>query len=581
MIDKKLLYGPLYGLPDPGVTSSLDQDILVTSRGDIATRILSMRPRYFALQALWNATAPINKLPNEILLEIISLANPRRQPASEPGLPPVQIPDPYPIGVPCWLPLMLVCRHWYAIILSNTRLWRAIDIYRNPNHFIFALKHSGKTTFDLAIHYPRATRFIVPALAPIASRLSKLLLPRLCCGLLRPVFLLLLESWPRLEGLTVLREPCNPQTCSSIPPMLEFPLERFPMLSTLRLSAMAISWNTGLISRMRRLELSDCSHAGPQISFDAFLDVCEACPDLEELRMHNFLSTACSDRSRAPRRTVALPKLKDFGFRDEPSLVSQLLSNLHLPYDARIHIGSDLEIRYQDDLDPGEDRSRFDLTRLLPKDRSRLPMSRILRRAKVEVVAGLMRIVGMDEETYFVLDFDTDFKDWMDWPMLLSDAVEGLVKVFGNCDIGELEIVGGTSYFQLSDHVDFLMQFTNLEVLRIEGTELGYFEGGHELRELFDALADVMEISEGKLLCPRLRSLSLVGVGWVGDSLDSIGCSLQFRAEHGSVLEELHLELSYEGLGLEDDFETFKARFYAELCALIPGGSVTMTRAAR
>lgn len=54
--------------------------------------------------------------------------------------------------------------------------------------------------------------------------------------------------------------------------------------------------------------------------------------------------------------------------------------------------------------------------------------------------------------------------------------------------------------------------------------------------------------------------------------------SLRFREGYGSVLEELSLELYFPRVDLDEAFEAFKAPLYAELCELVPGGIVTMTR---
>ncbi|KAI0370802.1 hypothetical protein BV20DRAFT_966327 [Pilatotrama ljubarskyi] len=118
-------------------------------------------------------------------------------------------------------------------------------------------------------------------------------------------------------------------------------------------------------------------------------------------------------------------------------------------------------------------------------------------------------------------------------------------------------------------------QFPELKVLRIEGRSGEDLEGGTEIQDVFDGLTRLLDYD--KKLCPfgpALRKLSFARVEWTERSMDAIRGSLKFRAKHGLFLEELHLELNYRGITSEDEFQVFKAPYYAELCALVRGAEL-------
>lgn len=571
MLDRQHLDAWLDGLPDPSTAYALDHDPLDFGQSDFVDSLPKLnRPGH------WIAIAPVNKLPNEIIVEILTLANP--DPPSDTALPPVRTKEPSVIGPSSWLPLMLVCHHWHAVIYSNPCFWRAVNARRNLHHFWFALLQTRKATFDIAIHHHKVVRYVVPVLAGMTRRLRRLLLPRLKCAYLRLALVLLEGPFPALQELMVLRDFLSPEACRSTP-WIELPKKRFPVLSTLRLSGVGISWNLSLVSRLRRLELSDCAHGGPKVSLNGFLDILEACQDLEELRLHNFLSTACSDRSPTALRTVHLPKLKDFGFRDDVPLVPLLLNVLRFPPKARLHVGSQLEILDEDELN-NPDMAKFDFVRLLPKDHhALLPVMRFPQSARVEVNDGVMRLVYTLDDAYVILDFNVELAGWTNWAPLLPCAVRGFLNIFTEGQPRRLEIVGATRHFTRQWHHDLLDGNLMIDSLRIEGCREEDDDG--ELRHVFHGLTDVIDVSSEVdifVFCPHLKSLSLSRLGWARDSMEMIRHSLRLRQRYGSVLEELSLELFFPGVDSDEAFQAFKAPLYAELCELVPGGIVTMTR---
>ncbi|KAI0354495.1 hypothetical protein OH77DRAFT_505826 [Trametes cingulata] len=582
MFDTNRLRGPFYGLPDAGFASTLDCASLTATREAIAIHMKVIDRKFYAIHALSNWSAPINRLPDETLVEIFTLANPKPQRVSALQFPPTRATDPPLIGSHCWASLMLVCRHWNALIVGNARLWHAIDVtMRSAYHLLFACRYGSRygAALELAFQVPKAVR-ILPEFDFLPPLVSKLLLPRMECKFLRHAFVALDQPWPKLEELTVLSK-CRLPALHSPTPNIDLSMERFPMLSVLCLSGIAVSWDAGLLSRLSRLELVDCAHVGSPLTLDGFLDVLELCPGLQELRLHNFLSSVPPRRPRRRGRTVSLPVLKDFGLYDELAHVTELINTIHLPEDVRLHVGATIENPDPNDLE-GPDRSAYDLKRLLPKNRHQFSIIRCAQTAKIEVRTGMMKLVVTDGDTYLILEIrvkDLPEDAHFMWSAVVPDAIAAVCDMLELTMLRELEIVGNRDYVYLHDHLNYLERFTELEVLRLEGHD-EHLEGGAEIANVSEGLTRMMDYDEEEecFFCPELRKLSFARVEWVDSSMDAIRKCLSLRAEHGLFLEELHLELDYPGVTSEDEFQVFKAPFYEELCALVPGGKVTMKR---
>ncbi|KAI0631412.1 hypothetical protein C8Q77DRAFT_133072 [Trametes polyzona] len=563
---------------DPNASHCLDLDGLASNQSRLATKNGLLRAPSIPVEVAPKAI-PIDILPNELLIEILNYAKVDVEHPAKPSNPPIRTQSPSRIGSPLWSTLILVCRRWCALILLNSRLCRAFDIYGVPYRLLYALARSSKhRTYDIAFHHRTAVRHVVPVLAPITAQLRKLLLPRLNCAHLRVVLAMLRRSWPVLEELTVLRDVLSPGACCNNPG-LEFPEERFPALSVLRLSGVGVSWSVALVSRLRRLELSDCSHSGPKLPYDGFLDILDACSGLEELRLHYFLSTACSDYTPARSRVVSLPMMQDFGFRDELPLVLQLLSLVRFPPEARIHLGSELHVDDEEELiDP--DLNKFDLRQPLPEEWWELPAIRLSRSLKVDVQEGVMRLIGMPEEPKgaLVLDFNVEMVDWTDWDALLPCAIHSAVNIFGGPFVHNLEISGPMGCMSQNFTTHFIDFFPEVQTLRIQGSS-EEAEEGLQLRYLFTGLTDIVSVEEDEYhvfwaVQRNLQTLTLDRLVWGDDSMEIIRACLHQRTENGSPLQNLNLALYFPSV---DDFEAFKAPLYEELCSLVPG-TVTIER---
>ena len=177
---EQALHGPLYGLPVPD-----PQDSTLGHFGspgdlrhaiDIRRSLLQQDLRYLA--ALRNATLPINQLPNEIFVEILVLAR-----FGDEG---VGIYNPYPyantgrrtVGSFHWMPLMGVCRRWWAIARATPRLWRSIDVYTNTNWLQLCLRRAPNATLELSLHDAETAIDLAHGVLPsVSNRISCLLLP--------------------------------------------------------------------------------------------------------------------------------------------------------------------------------------------------------------------------------------------------------------------------------------------------------------------------------------------------------------------------------------------------------------------
>ncbi|RDX42239.1 hypothetical protein OH76DRAFT_1363096, partial [Lentinus brumalis] len=223
-----------------------------------------------------------------------------------------------------WMPLMLVCRRWREVGRAYPTLWQAIDIESNLQWLQLALDRSQGANLELYFHsYPTALSSI-PLLIQETHRLRKLLLPRVTHADVPPLQALLSTDMPVLNELGVWAEKYDPRGTT---PTIDFHPAHFPNLRRLRLSYMGFPWEPSAVSHLRYLHLYGCHSLDPALPFERFLDVLAGCPELEELRLHRFISTISHPEFE---REVNLPRLRKLVVGDKASLVGLFLSSVSI-----------------------------------------------------------------------------------------------------------------------------------------------------------------------------------------------------------------------------------------------------------
>ncbi|KAH9849631.1 hypothetical protein C2E23DRAFT_355494 [Lenzites betulinus] len=115
------LISPLYGLPPPSLEPATLDDVL-NDRTSLERSQIALAPmEWLALASMWNACLPVNKLPVEILVEIIQYVPDR----------PFMHSDR--VNSPDWALLGPVCRHWRSVLLTHACFWRTILVRKHPH----------------------------------------------------------------------------------------------------------------------------------------------------------------------------------------------------------------------------------------------------------------------------------------------------------------------------------------------------------------------------------------------------------------------------------------------------------------
>ncbi|KAI0668187.1 hypothetical protein C8Q78DRAFT_280146 [Trametes maxima] len=526
----------------------------------------------------------IHELPDEvlvdILLEALRVSKPDRSPERFPG---TLIDYPEDIGSYAWVPYTHVCRRWRDVVLSNSLLWRAFDIRNDVDaqRLLHMLDHSGDTTLEVCFPYNLGSDLAVrhlPALYPYSARFRAVHIHYIAQDSGKVVLPHFFERpFPALEDLTLVSwHPVEEDDASNYP-SFDISPERFPSLHTALLCRFSVSWETHALSRMRRLALDECSYAGPPLTLASFLDVLESLQSLEDLRLFpNFLSSACGEAPLVPtprRRLIVLPRLRHIGVGDIPSLALGLLLSVQLPRD--VQIGGYFESLNIDTA------KNITFTPLIPSDRTLLPVMRTADYARVRASLDTMQIHGRNSADGSSLTMSI-IAVYVEWWSCLPQALNGLIEVFGDSPLRELELHGCPDRVSMKEYVTLFEQFPTLEVLHIDS------HYSSSLEEIFNALAEPVKDeaapslpdgptgTTGRAICPHLKRVKLVDLEWdENDSLFAVESCLRARAARGAYLEELYLDLDYRGI-LRQDIETYTAPFRAVLRELVMGGNVKM-----
>ncbi|KAH9891722.1 hypothetical protein C8Q73DRAFT_85274 [Cubamyces lactineus] len=566
------LYGPLYGLPDP----RLSQDLLSNTSTDAVREMLTKRRttlqlEVLAVNALWNATLPINTLPVEILVHIFHLARPdESDDDDEASAPQVLFPLIPRVGSYHWIRFMLVCRHWRAVILSNYSLWRSVDIDMRMDPLEVALSRSTTGLVDVAIHgnslvwdvhrefiETHCTRFRALHLStydPSPSFMQKFNQPL-----------------PALRELTLACGRNGAQFVlvnSNEDPDFDLSLKNFPSLVSVSLSGFALlSWESSILPKLRRLSLFHCGYRGPPLSYSRFLDVLEGMQSLEELRLHGFLSAVCPDAGVIPDRVVSLPKLGFLAVGDIPPLPSPLLRNIRHP--QRVQAAGFLTLEPE-----VSTLESISFSFLLPPDPALWPLLSTAEIAEIDASKQVLQIIGRKGVAFLAFDLCIDGSFFYD--DFTAHAMLGLSSNFRDAPLREVYIMGSFDDVNDRDYTNLLWALPNLELLCIDANN-------GAVQTLFLALGEEHRDNSGagvQVICPKLKTLDIEGLWWeeITDPMRTIRHTLGRRASRGVYLQRLVLDLRYNGPVMSQDCRVIKAKHFNKLCELVPGGDVVMSR---
>ncbi|KAI0700236.1 hypothetical protein C8T65DRAFT_286186 [Cerioporus squamosus] len=488
----------------------------------------------------------IHRLPDEILVYIFihfsdSVARDRR---------PHEYDHQPPRRHAChWMPLMLVCRRWREIGLAYPTLWQAIDVESNLQWLKLALDRSRGATIELRFHsLPTAlSSKSISLLTQLTHRMRKLLLPPVKPADVPALQALLSMDMPVLKELGVYAEKYERGTA----PATSFCSAHFPNLRLLRLSYMGFPWEPSAVSRLQYLHLYECHSLDPTLPFERFLDVLAGCPELEELRLHRFISTISHHVPAGFEREVCLPRIRKLVVGDAPSLIGLFLSSVSLPARTTLRLTGWID-------SPVGNALRL-MTSMLPKDRGKLAVLRSATNIQFNGY-GWLDIQATSPHSSITLRLRSSF-DPDDLETYTTRALEEFAHIFESASVEKLLITcAADSVDDIAVWEDLFASFPGLRFLHVLP--------GQTIRPIWHALSGrSFPIHENvrNLLCPKLRALTMEYLWWDNDAMDYVMASLRRRAMRGlPKLQSLEL-MFYTGDEEEKDKEVaFMLPFYVD-----------------
>ncbi|KAI0655711.1 hypothetical protein C8Q70DRAFT_411106 [Cubamyces menziesii] len=451
--------------------------------------------------------------------------------------------------------IMQVCSHWRAVALNTPNLWRRVDVYEHVEPLVTALDRSRSKMVDVSLHRASGAQSALPLLAAHSRRLRKLSLHwldddkdkgELCEDLMDQVGQM---DLPALEELLVDDgETYWPGEVYALELLLDPAL--LPSLRIVKLDTSYISWSSMIFSQLRVLHLQEVAvPPEEEVSLSNFLDILAACQSLEELILVYAFPIAFSDfgQGSIPEgpfagRVVELPKLQllhlewDSMWRT-PCETYQLLQHLRLRSQTTVRIA----VEYDQVVNPA--RSLFDV---VPRDPTCLPIlstgtsvrvfvdQRNFTRFAVESALG-----NRDFTLLLANKNDTDWPEWYGVDQQLTD----FCTIFaGSPRLTRLSIeTRGVSTVGLESSLRLLRHLSAIEVT------LGTADA---LKQLLDALVspncreETSSDTDNKndVIAPHLRTLKLKTLPWHPELSSDIERCLEWRARHGTELQELYIE---------------------------------------
>ncbi|KAI0752313.1 hypothetical protein C8Q80DRAFT_441793 [Daedaleopsis nitida] len=484
---------------------------------------------------------PIHNLPNEILVEIFLMHAAASRTFSLAGTSGYKH-RPHPRRALGWVSLMRVCRHWREVALATPTLWQIVDVNKTTTWLKLAIDRSCNAPLELYLHVCDVALDSIPLILTQAHRLRKLLLPPFKRSDLPALKILFQTVMPLLNELRIHLDIWENETTSTRISIGSLD-DCFPSLRSVRLENFTVAWALPAMSRMRYLNLHNCETVDENLTFNQFLDTLEACTELEDLRLHGFVSTIAHRVPAGFARAVFLPRLQRLTISEPPALCRQLLSVIHLPPTIILRVIGQID----PSLDPHDTHHLF--PSMLPEDLSKLPVIQSLKHASVENnndVVVLQLWSGSRYSNDFasvILKLDCGLETFEGY---MPHAIEDFVHLFSSAPIENVYVSCRPGEVHTS--ATWALLFAALPAVHTLTVSSGL-----TLELVWHALAGrqlpLLEVDEdaarafSPVLLPNLQSLKVEDLDWSEDAMGYVLESLRRRARRGlPQLDELTIE---------------------------------------
>ncbi|KAH9949199.1 hypothetical protein B0H21DRAFT_158304 [Amylocystis lapponica] len=431
------------------------------------------------LQVLQTRTAPINQLPNELVVEILSYL---REDAND----------------ITWIRAANICRYWRSVALSTPRLWAniVVTISRGISFLRACLNRAGD--IDVTISIDIDVGIGIEWLHLLSSHKTNIIsmelpLPYTFIRTSDTDTTALEFPMPKLEFLALAVGPVHQILRDPAP-------GQFPCLRSLTLDNISFQWMPSMFSSVVSLRLV---YYNDPTSSKSFVGAVEACPHLESLELVDFHP----DKDAVPGhlRTIVLPQLRRLfveNYRREH--ISFLLDQLDLPPGCKLSLDCSNSFHWQH-----YSHIASDIANILPEavtnrlhcfsEASYLVVS-VTDQDYIKVEAGLD---GSTPGTGSKVLFDLRMRSIgsVEFPSsLISNVLYRFSSVFASSPLTSLEVTGEHDLHEPGWRL-VLVDFPLLEQLTLNCFKGTCMLGG--------ALCALYPSDSGALVCPQLRKLRI------------------------------------------------------------------------
>ncbi|KAL1942190.1 hypothetical protein VTO73DRAFT_6254 [Trametes versicolor] len=542
---------------------SLTRAGILAARAELFEQKEALERKIIHNSFLLNATVPVNKLPEELLVEIFCYNVVH------------DVSHSYPGGR--WYRILAVCRHWRTVACRTATLWTNITIGQSRFNTIplkTFLSRSQLMLLDVTVrspdradiaalvpHLPRTRSLNVgPSIGPEhAALMEKVLAPAFPMPKVHTLVAGFEHEVDPVESDNDIDYSDDEQ--SSRDPddftyrydeVLSIPLdaELYPRLHNLSLTTVSFIPPATPFSTLRRLELRQC--ISYTLHMADFLHFLSASTVLEELVLHKFRPCdgfwGGDTLVEAPLVPVALsPALRTLVVEDMSRYNARMLEGLKVPPITNISIAALHDLH-----DPFDDRSPTEvsqepLSTSLPPNMDNLPIVNDVAVVHLhllhEVAPSTTRRIRL---TGRAAEHTIDLNAPPPWHDQGSNIIQDLTDIFGNSPITELLItrfddVWYKSFSNKAQWTRTLLRFPYLQRLAVTPLPFG-FRGLVGQTPILEALSGC---EQGVDLCPALKHFAIVSPEESADAavLQQTTACLQARLERGLRLSRLSVDL--------------------------------------
>ncbi|KAI0675608.1 hypothetical protein C8Q78DRAFT_1074614 [Trametes maxima] len=519
--------GPFYGLPPIVRTPGEIAQYLASLEGTDDRQCASLDPETCSLRALCNANTPINRIPAEVLLNILQRFSPSIPPAPPSG-----------DARYAWVPFMRVCRHWCALIRGTPFFWLNVVLGRSTQWTEVALPRTRRALFNLRTTSAADHSVVSRILKEHAGHISGLHL-----DITRRIDPSREDTFAPLHSIALPSLTTLNLYLPQNEPVLVFREELYPCLTSLTMmgNGNSLTWGPSLVAGLRTISLSGCRIEAP-LTVAEFTEVLRGAVHLETIILYGFLHKALLPDSYSPpaRGHVTLPNLQNLRCTDYLQAIGQLTGHLRLPNAGEIRL-----------------KGWSSSSRVLPEDHGSffpyvnnadIAFFQSTTEATINLWDGFGELVCRTPELSVTLSLEGQFTSWED---KMDLVISQFATYCGGSPLTSVALKGIPCRVSRATWDDFFDHFAGLQTLRITVEHYGpSVEPLSFPDELFLSLAtpsargdlEDAACASPSARCPGLKSIQVNHWTYDVKHLHVLLTCLRARHEAGaSRLEDLSL----------------------------------------